>query len=147
MCAKVIKPHGYDFPLKEFDDESFTLVFKLKTGLRILGIVRHYRKGTMTIYFDRKLNDKELEILKSLIENPPELIKYSLEPPDEEEGKKIIEKVIGIRPLRVVFDSEGKIRSVIFEKEVPSVKLALLEKLMKEKHFILRKRKGRKIIK
>jgi len=147
MGAKVIKPVGYDFPLKEFDDESFAIVLEQRTGLRVLGIRRHYRKGIMTIYFERKLNDKELEILKSLIENPPELFKYSLEPPDEEEGKKIVEKVIGIRPLRVFFDNEGKIRSVVFEKEIPSIKLTLLERLMKEKHLVLRKRKGRKIIK
>jgi len=134
VYTRVIRPRIYVFPLIEFNDRIFREEAK-KRGINIVSVARDYRNKVMRIAVDRELTKDEVKWIERYIKNPKRGHIYRLVYTEEDEVKKIVENVIGIRPLYVALDGEGRIREIAFERKLNEVEEKLLEKL-RDRKFI-----------
>jgi len=135
-----VRPVHYRYPLKDFDDSAFAA--KCRELLKMAPtIVRHFVRKEIIMSFPRALTDAEKATLDSLYESPPTGYLYELELPEPEEVKEEVEASVGVRPLHVMMDEEGRIRRAIFEAELTPEQEFTLKTRAEKRRMSLRKRK------
>jgi len=134
IYTRVIRPKIYIFPLIEFNDRIFRIEAK-KRGINIISVARDYKNKVMRIAVDRELTKDEVKWIERYIKNPKKGHIYRFIYHEEEEVKKVVESIVGIKPLYVILDGEGRIREIAFERKLNEVEEKLLEKL-RDRKFI-----------
>jgi len=129
-----MKAYTYKIP-QNFDPKYLRAILNREFKGLLIGWLE--TKDTIRLDFNRELSDEELKKLNDLMAKPfPPLIVYKFQPLTAED----VEAVVGIKPLDIVFTRDGRVASVIFDRDLSEEEERKLAELVKNIPFRLRKR-------
>jgi len=134
--------YSYTYPLVEVP--FLQDLIEERVGIRPIGISGIPAEDKTVIYFERELTSAEKSTLDSLMDScrttPPTLYQYSQQA-DLGDAKADIEATTGVKPLRAELDDQGRLMSVVFERELTSREEDSLKPLLGKNYRKLVKRK------
>jgi len=136
------KPVRYTYPLVKL--EFLADQIEREVGVKPLSCgVHHLRKET-NIFFASELTAEQKGKLDSLIDrlraSPPSYYQYSQQA-ELADAITDVEAVVGVRPLTVGLDEQGRLASAVFERELTSREEDSLKPLLGKDYRKLVKRK------
>jgi len=102
-------------------------------GVRPLSVSAHYPRGETYVFFASELTAEQKSKLDSFMDSlrtaPPTFYQYSQQA-SIEDVKADVETNVGIRPISVGLDEQGRLASAVFERELTSAEEGLLKPLL-----------------
>jgi len=132
----------YEYPLVKID--FLRELIERDVGRSPLDIVAQNIRDKVVITFDEELTVDQKSALDSLIErlraSPPAYYQYSQQA-SIEDVKAGVESAVGVRPISVGLDEQGRLASAVLERELTSTEEGALKLLLGKDYRKLVRRK------
>jgi len=136
------KPVRYTYPLVKL--EFLADQIERELGVRPLSCGVHYLRKETNIFFASELSAEQKLKLDSLIDrlraSPPSYFQYSQQA-ELADAIADMETSVGVKPIAVSIDEQGRLASVVFERELTSAEEGRLKPLLGKDYRKLVKRK------
>jgi len=137
-----LKPVLYTYPLVKL--EFLADQIERELGVRPLSCGVHYLREETNIFFASELSAEQKLKLDSLIErlrtSPPSYFQYSQQA-ELADAIADVETSVGVKPIAVGIDEQGRLVNVTFERELTSTEEDSLKPLLGRDYRKLVKRK------
>jgi len=136
------EPVRYTYPLVKL--EFLADRIEAEIGVRPLSCTAHYLRRETYVFFASELTAEQKSALDSLMErlrtSPPSYFVYSLQA-DLTAVMRDIATSVGVRPIAINIDEQGRLASVIFQRELTSTEEDSLKPLLGKDYRKLVRRK------